>query len=175
MAIKFSEIEKLSERKLIIENGKPFWKENILSGEISFKVVDENLLRSINDEVLTKLSNETTDTESAYLLIPIFTDIENDITFDRFENMIRNRNDVALALFEGVIDLFDGIIEYSEKINKVQEKAQKLQDKLPQMDEKELKKQELNEIYNKFATITDNKERDELLKKAVQLKAEIGE
>lgn len=175
MAIKFSEIEKVTEKKMVIENGKPYWIEPAINGEINFKQIDEEMIKNIREKALDKFNKAMTDEEAAYLLIPFITDVEDDIDLDRFGNMIKNKNDIVLTLVDGVLDLFDGIIEFSAKISQIIDRSQAIQDKMPEVDIKELQRQELEELYKKFAIVSDNKERDMILKRIIELKNELGE
>jgi hypothetical protein len=175
MGIKLSEIEKLTERKLIIEDGKPFWQERVLRGTINFKPMSIELGDSLKNNAVSKFTKDTTDNEAAYILIPLLTDIEDDIDFERFEKIIGSGNVVAITLLDGVLDMFEEIINYSNELEKIQNKSKRINEKLPQVNPLELKKQELENLYKKFAVVNDNKERDEILKRVIELKNEIGE
>lgn len=175
MGIRFSEIERLTEKRLIIENGKPYWEEHVLSGSINFKSITEEVVKDIKDNVLSKIQGNISDEELAYMVIPHLTDVEDDIDLDRFLKMIKTENEVMIVLYEGILDSFSGLIDFSEKALKVKDKAEKIEGKLPHVDMKELQRQELNELYKQFAIVTDNKERDKLIKRVIELKNELGE
>jgi uncharacterized protein with von Willebrand factor type A (vWA) domain len=89
--------------------------------------------------------------------------------------MVKSKNDIILVLLDGVLDIFSEMIDYAEKVDSIINKAQNIGERLPSVDIKELKRQELEELYKKFAIATNNKERDEILKRVIELKAELEE
>jgi hypothetical protein len=138
-------------------------------GDIHFFDISEQMLINIYDNVMAKLGDvDFDDTEFAYHILPYICDIEVDVSLDEFNKMVDNPSKQFVD-FVGVVT--DSIREMLEMINSISEIKNKTQSF--QVDIKVLKQEELDELYNQLPTISDRKEKRDILAKINELEKEL--
>lgn len=172
MSIKLSDIEKALIKQIVIVDGKPEWVENKLNGNITFRELDNNLLKKLNDDVIQKLEGRETEAQIAYKMLGYITDIEVDLPLEKFEEMNESKNSIIVMLTDGVVRVLEELINYSEKNQDIQNRISKIKKDHPQMIDTETKEEKIERLTKEMSICNDVTKRKELFNKLSEIYAE---
>lgn len=100
--MKLSEIEKMTSRTLIIEEGNHEWIDPKI--EIKFQLPSIQLLQELSEKVFLKLEESATNAHLVYRCLPVLTDIEVDKDEQWFVDKIKNENYAAVMILKAVLE-----------------------------------------------------------------------
>ena len=173
MSLKLSNIQKYIEKRIIIENGVPKWNEQSLNGDINFHELTSELIKEINEKVITRLKGNEDEKEVAYLILPYLTDVISDIPIEDFMGLMESKNPIILMLFEGILRTLEDIISYSEKSNEIKERQDILLSKMPK--KVETVEEKIMRLTEEMDKEKDIKKKKIVFKELAELYSEIGE
>jgi hypothetical protein len=160
---KISEFNKTG--KIIFKDGELIKKSAKINGEITLYNLDADRIKLINEEVIQKLSNNVTEEEVAYNLLPYLGSIDIDVSLDEFEALQSNAlfRKFITEISVNISKLFSQIKESDNKLNN----AFKENPELEQMIEKKkikTKDEVIDDLMSKLLeTKGDVKKRDSIL------------
>ncbi|MCD3321818.1 hypothetical protein G8V07_15240 [Clostridium botulinum D/C] len=166
--IKFSELEIKKQIKII--EGKAELVESKINGEIRVKSFTQDLISQINASIIQKLKGDETDQELAYKLFPYLLEIEMDVDYEKFLEIIEQPNEIINLIYETLMDSFAKIIDLTKQASKVNDKANELLKQIPQ-DIAVNKEVELNKLYNELNQAKTTNEKNKIFDKIVKLKS----
>jgi hypothetical protein len=118
-------------KKLTFSNGKAKVNNNNLQDEeINFKELNFQLLKFIQESVLSDVTDETTDNEILFKILPHLTDIQMDVTFQEFNEMMLLPSKELCQLCDVIIDEINLIIDTVKNISELSEKSKKVTKKI---------------------------------------------
>jgi hypothetical protein len=167
--LKLSEIEKVIQKKIEIRDGVPQWVTHKLDGDIFFyDPTEKELAKEINEEVIQKLKGNETEEQISFLLLPYITNVENDISFERFIKLMNSKNPIVLMLQEGVISIIKEIFDYAEHMEEFNSENKDLLNKIEAM------KPQKESIEDKIIRLTKDMEEEPDTKKKKQIFLELA-
>ncbi|MCD3329281.1 hypothetical protein [Clostridium botulinum] len=166
--IKFSELEIKKQIKII--DGKAELVESKINGEIRIKPFTQDLISQINESIIQKLKGNETDQELAYKLFPYLLEIEMDVDYEKFLEIIGQPNEIINLIYETLMDSFAKIIDLTKQASKVNDKANELLKQIPQ-DIAVNKEVELDKLYNELNQAKTTNEKNKIFDEIVKLKS----
>lgn len=166
--IKFSELEVKKQIKIV--EGKAELVESKINGEINIKPFTQELIKQVNDEVMQKLNGNETDQEIAYKLFPYLMDIEMDVNYEKFIEIIEQPNEIIALIYETLMNIFEQLINLVKKNTEINEKANKLMEQLPENDLIKIKEEQLNKLYNALNQAKTLEEKNKIFDEISKLK-----
>jgi hypothetical protein len=119
--------------KIKFNNGEVNIEFNNLDGkEVKFKTLNIELLKKMNDEILSKINGADIN-ETLYLILPYLTDLEIDISLEEFEKMVQLPSKEFVQLCEALIDEISLLIDTSKQIMKLNKKSEDIMKKLSKL------------------------------------------
>ncbi|MCD3245330.1 hypothetical protein FDF96_04665 [Clostridium botulinum] len=168
--IKFSELEIKKQIKII--DGKAELVESKINGEIKVKPFTQDLISQINECVIQKLKGDETDQELAYKLFPYLLEIEMDVDYEKFIEIIEQPNEIINLIYETLMDSFAKMIELTKQVNKVNDKANTLLKQVPKEVVVESRENKLNRLYDEFSKAETIDEKDKIFDEISKLKTQ---
>lgn len=174
MSINLSQFENTGVTKVIkFINGKieVEEKQNVLNGEMKFFDIQEKIA-DVNN-VIQGLNGSESEAEVTYRLIPVITDINDDIDFDRFMKMMEKPTTEFSFLLKALTDYINDLFDRADNLNNTKDAVEKLNNRIPVV--KESPEEELRKIEKELPTINDKEIRKKLFRRMVELHNELGE
>lgn len=164
--------------KLVFKNGKPEIIKPELNGEISIQELNDETTKKIQEEILSKLSDKElkNDNYFTYKVFPYIANINMDITFEEFENLVKRPKNHFELLLEMVMSEINEMFKTGENILRINQKAQDLKNNNKALQENEaLKKLQKDKELEKLLAdlklnIMNKEKKDEILDKINELR-----
>jgi hypothetical protein len=174
-----------------------------INGEISFYDLDIFRLNLINEKVVMNLKEEDTNDYFMYKLIPFVSDVEVDVTFDEYLEMIMLPSDeftsfmdLFLKIIEEMFALLDNLVETHKTAEEVGENISALENIIPQeVEEVNIENNEnvdiektdiiedeeesisvevqIEQLFQKLTTTTDREERNKIIQNITDLQSQL--
>lgn len=162
-----------SEKKIVFVDGKPTIKKEELNGEVNFYPINKRMVEKINEEVVSKFKGNEEEQEISYLMLPYLTDLEVDVDYETYKEIIDdNSNEAVIALFEGILGVIEEMFRVAEKKEDISNRNKKLEEKMPSLDK--INKNELAVLFQRFAEETDVDKKNAIMDEIIKLKSEMG-
>lgn len=153
---KISEFNKTE--KIIFQDGELIKKPAEINGEINLYNLDADRIKIINEKVIQKLSNNVSEVELAYNLLPYLGTVDVDVSLNEFDALQSN------TLFRNFITEIS--INISNLFKKLKESENKLNDMIEQNPE-------LKQIAEKKKIKTKDEIIDDLMNKLLEAKGDV--
>jgi hypothetical protein len=161
-------------RKLQYVNGEAIIKNIVdFNGEIGFYATDIDRLTKINEEIIQKIEKISND-EITYKFIPYLCDVECDISFEEFTEMLEHPTqqfiDFMTLIAKSMNDIFemlDSIANMSETTENVQVTVNRIQENIPETIISE--EEQLDELYSALSKTSDKDIRKSLIRQITEL------
>lgn len=161
--MKLSDLKlKTGTKKLIFKDGEIVREDTQkLKGVIEFYEPNLQQLIDINEKVIDNLEIDDKDNNSLIMFksIPFLCDIEIDVTYEEFQEMLAQPSNEFVAFMEQIGDSVDTLKQIGENATTMAETI------------KADKERQLEELYDQLKIVKDRAERKEILAKINQLEA----
>lgn len=162
----------LNKKKIVILDGEATVVEPKVNGEIEVNTFTAKIVERIQKEVFEKLTDEEIKNDKifTYHAFPILTNIQNDITIEQFEELMKTpRRPFSLVLdmvTDEINNIFDAMKDYKKmdsKLNKIKSENEEMLKQIEQTVIK-TKGEQLEDLYKDLERNFSNREkRDEIL------------
>jgi hypothetical protein len=159
-------------KKLQYANGVPTLVEyDKLDGDINFYSIDENVISKIGSELLPQIASDDKDELFMYMLIPYLCDVEVDVTFEQFEEMLKSTNKNFLSFVEVILNLINDGISMASSVEKIESVTKSITEKtniIVETDEDKLQR-----LYNEYGEAKNRNEKRRLMREIESLEEKI--
>lgn len=173
--MKLSQFKGFGAKKIKFVNGDVVIEQNaMLNGEIDFYNLDVDRLRLMQAEVLSKASLFS-DNEVMYKLLPYLCDLDVDITFEEFEEMVNHPSKEFTVLFNQLVGVLTSFIQTVDTLQDINDKVDYVSSKFNFEKESlptETKEEKLERLYNELSASTDKAKRKELFREISSIENE---
>jgi hypothetical protein len=122
--MKVSEFKININKKMTFKNGEVEVEKTVLEDkEVNFKELNMELMKKMFNEIMSKITDDTTENEILFLTLPYLTDIEIDIPFEEFDKMVELPSKEFCMLCDSLIDEIGLIIDTSKSIVQLNKKS----------------------------------------------------
>lgn len=135
-----------------------------INGDIEFYELGIEKLIDINEKVVSKINPNIEDERFAFMLLPEICNVEIDITYEQFAEMIETPSRQFVKFMELALNAIADIFDTADSVKNINEYVDKMS-KLEVETPRELTKEEkLENLYNELDKATDKETKRELIK-----------
>jgi len=148
----------LIEKKIIFDGGEiPKITSPSLEGEITIHNLTKDRIELMNKEVIQKFKGKESDEMLTYKLFPYITDLEVDVSFEVFQDMLSLPPSNAFAvLLDAVIDSMNDLFKKAETVTNSNNKAKEMMKNEMAVPKEKTKEEIKIELENELMTLKEN-------------------
>lgn len=171
MKMKLSQFE--TGKKIIFVNGIPEKLDSQLNGEVQFSELTKDKIIEIKDAIIDKLDEKYTEEHFVYEIISYISDLEVDISEERFNKLVKSPTVQFSYIYEGIVDVINNLFELAGRTTTLNDKVNKINAMMPKVEE--TVEQKIIRITKEMENEKDMLKKKVLFKELSKLYNEIGE
>jgi hypothetical protein len=158
--MKLSELRvKEAKKKITFIEGKMEVEDfQSINGDIDIFDLDTEVLNSINENVVKQMEKLEDNSEFMYRLIPYVCDLELDIPYNEFLEMLDNPSKAFVGFVNIIVELISDLFEMLESVENIVATSNKVQEKTIMSEE-----QQLEMLYDKLNESTDKEDKKKII------------
>jgi Ca2+-binding EF-hand superfamily protein len=175
MSIKLSQFENTGiTKKINFVNGQiEVMQPNKLDGEVQFFDIQERI-EEINN-IIQSLKGKESKEEITYKLLPVITDVEDDITYDRFLNMMAKPSTEFSFFLDALVETINDLFTRAENMQNIKNNVESISKKVPNLQIQETPEEELERLMGELPKINNKEIRKKIFRRVAELNNLIGE